>query len=117
MSMGNLRLVFFQAEDGIRDGTVTGVQTCALPISKETCSACFSKCAPPMSPRLRCTAARVSVRLACGAVIIKMRTAARVGGWWRAWGRGAPCRCRNKSFSCPRTELRDDHEDGAQNDG
>src|SRR5688572_32558485 len=26
---------FFQAEDGIRDLTVTGVQTCALPISKE----------------------------------------------------------------------------------
>src|SRR5689334_9397508 len=26
---------FFQAEDGIRDGTVTGVQTCALPISNE----------------------------------------------------------------------------------
>src|SRR5689334_24569770 len=25
---------FFQAEDGIRDGTVTGVQTCALPIYK-----------------------------------------------------------------------------------
>src|SRR5438309_1061608 len=24
---------FFQAEDGIRGGTVTGVQTCALPIS------------------------------------------------------------------------------------
>src|SRR5437870_12947339 len=24
---------FFQAEDGIRDGHVTGVQTCALPIS------------------------------------------------------------------------------------
>src|SRR5689334_23979558 len=28
-----LSLFFFQAEDGIRDGTVTGVQTCALPIS------------------------------------------------------------------------------------
>src|SRR5689334_24275091 len=27
-------LFFFQAEDGIRAGTVTGVQTCALPISK-----------------------------------------------------------------------------------
>src|SRR2546430_4325596 len=27
------RLFFFQAEDGIRDLTVTGVQTCALPIS------------------------------------------------------------------------------------
>src|SRR5690625_4344914 len=25
---------FFQAEDGIRDGHVTGVQTCALPISR-----------------------------------------------------------------------------------
>src|SRR2546427_5143349 len=26
---------FFQAEDGIRDLTVTGVQTCALPISAD----------------------------------------------------------------------------------
>src|SRR5207253_4719134 len=26
---------FFQAEDGIRDGHVTGVQTCALPISPQ----------------------------------------------------------------------------------
>src|SRR6267154_4807354 len=26
---------FFQAEDGIRDGRVTGVQTCALPISED----------------------------------------------------------------------------------
>src|SRR5207248_7682512 len=26
---------FFQAEDGIRDRTVIGVQTCALPISKD----------------------------------------------------------------------------------
>src|SRR5207248_6127603 len=29
-------LFFFQAEDGIRDRTVTGVQTCALPIYKRT---------------------------------------------------------------------------------
>src|SRR5439155_16703320 len=27
-----LDIFFFQAEDGIRDGHVTGVQTCALPI-------------------------------------------------------------------------------------
>src|SRR4051794_41233554 len=27
---------FFQAEDGIRDGRVTGVQTCALPICGRT---------------------------------------------------------------------------------
>src|SRR5439155_5502661 len=32
-SSNNTSLFFFQAEDGIRDGHVTGVQTCALPIS------------------------------------------------------------------------------------
>src|SRR5207249_9182908 len=31
-AVGDLRF-FFQAEDGIRDRNVTGVQTCALPIS------------------------------------------------------------------------------------
>src|SRR6266487_4642339 len=31
--MNMLCFFFFQAEDGIRDGRVTGVQTCALPIS------------------------------------------------------------------------------------
>src|SRR5688572_32405966 len=31
--MGRCANFFFQAEDGIRDLTVTGVQTCALPIS------------------------------------------------------------------------------------
>src|SRR6266542_6640143 len=38
MCTENLRIsfpfFFFQAEDGIRDATVTGVQTCALPILK-----------------------------------------------------------------------------------
>src|SRR5699024_11933979 len=33
---------FFQAEDGIRDRNVTGVQTCALPIFRRT-----SPCPPP----------------------------------------------------------------------
>src|SRR6266403_2491107 len=32
--MGVLLFFFFQAEDGIRDLYVTGVQTCALPISE-----------------------------------------------------------------------------------
>src|SRR2546427_7867426 len=32
---------FFQAEDGIRDLTVTGVQTCALPISYPEATAVF----------------------------------------------------------------------------
>src|SRR2546427_9624254 len=31
-SLGAFPFFFFQAEDGIRDLTVTGVQTCALPI-------------------------------------------------------------------------------------
>src|SRR2546427_9344069 len=31
---------FFQAEDGIRDLTVTGVQTCALPISAQVAGIC-----------------------------------------------------------------------------
>src|SRR5699024_12678575 len=30
---GSVLFFFFQAEDGIRDRNVTGVQTCALPIS------------------------------------------------------------------------------------
>src|SRR5256885_13267764 len=30
--VASIRVVFFQAEDGIRDYKVTGVQTCALPI-------------------------------------------------------------------------------------
>src|SRR3712207_1221997 len=33
---------FFQAEDGIRDIGVTGVQTCALPISTQTAGFCES---------------------------------------------------------------------------
>src|SRR2546429_8490972 len=33
--MRSLIFFFFQAEDGIRDVAVTGVQTCALPISNE----------------------------------------------------------------------------------
>src|SRR5699024_3939113 len=40
---------FFQAEDGIRDRNVTGVQTCALPIS--TRSIPISCCAPARFPR------------------------------------------------------------------
>src|SRR2546422_9271410 len=34
--MSVLFFFFFQAEDGIRDVAVTGVQTCALPISRVT---------------------------------------------------------------------------------
>src|SRR5699024_11384718 len=35
VSYGRTHVFFFQAEDGIRDRNVTGVQTCALPILTE----------------------------------------------------------------------------------
>src|SRR5216684_1978079 len=38
---------FFQAEDGIRDVAVTGVQTCALPISTAAPRRSAGPCAPP----------------------------------------------------------------------
>src|SRR5438874_12883238 len=40
--MSLLFFFFFQAEDGIRDLYVTGVQTCALPISSSRCSTAWS---------------------------------------------------------------------------
>ena len=40
---GGGEVCFFQAEDGIRDRLVTGVQTCALPISLSALSA---RCKP-----------------------------------------------------------------------
>src|SRR5690625_7147839 len=45
---------FFQAEDGIRDGHVTGVQTCALPISRSCCTS------GPTSSRIAWSAAGAS---------------------------------------------------------
>src|SRR5690625_7181243 len=47
-SSNQFLLFFFRAEDGIRDGHVTGVQTCALPIcnvakSPSIHSCCFVK--------------------------------------------------------------------------
>src|SRR5205085_8253179 len=45
---------FFQAEDGIRDLTVTGVQTCALPISPQgvlpACMSLLCGLAAPVHP-------------------------------------------------------------------
>src|SRR2546426_8029956 len=43
-------LFFFQAEDGIRDYKVTGVQTCALPISIAVVSMDFARGAAEAHP-------------------------------------------------------------------
>src|SRR5256885_12893494 len=55
--LADCSLYFFQAEDGIRDYKVTGVQTCALPIS-----ICVS--ISPCSRAWRCSR---SPRACCGA--------------------------------------------------
>src|SRR2546430_7455535 len=54
-----LVVFFFQAEDGIRDLTVTGVQTCALPISTSWCGRSCVRTGPSVPRRghregLRC---------------------------------------------------------------
>src|SRR5690606_40971868 len=46
-------IFFFQAEDGIRDFHVTGVQTCALPIYAEPIEATASKRKATLKPVLR----------------------------------------------------------------
>src|SRR3989338_2932323 len=58
--------LFFKAEDGIRDGTVTGVQTCALPIYfLRTRSTALPPCGP--SSCCRCfISARTSFQLGIG---------------------------------------------------
>src|SRR5256885_3689548 len=43
---------FFQAEDGIRDYKVTGVQTCALPISRRRLRAARRRAARPHRARV-----------------------------------------------------------------
>src|SRR5699024_11366722 len=42
---------FFQAEDGIRDRNVTGVQTCALPISRRRSARLHERSLRRSSPR------------------------------------------------------------------
>src|SRR5689334_19219901 len=61
---------FFQAEDGIRDGTVTGVQTCALPISQalalrlDDCGARRGAGAPPRTTAQKQSLAKASAAAA-----------------------------------------------------
>src|SRR2546426_12331595 len=72
---------FFQAEDGIRDYKVTGVQTCALPI-----------CAPRGSaPAGRCSRRR------CGSKRASTGSSGAAGGAARAGGRLVAFRPRDRS--------------------
>src|SRR2546429_7932380 len=81
-------LFFFQAEDGIRDVAVTGVQTCALPISYKAESAGRKLCAvDPRGTSQTCVCgARVPKRLsdrvhvctACGLMASRDHVSAQV---------------------------------------
>src|SRR5580704_19012378 len=68
---------FFQAEDGIRDGRVTGVQTCALPITC-CCRRALVYDFAAISPWHRCGSAKQSRRpvdeTACLAASRHLRT-------------------------------------------
>src|SRR2546430_3674123 len=67
---------FFQAEDGIRDLTVTGVQTCALPISRRTPNILSEACKASMT-------AKISRVVHCVARSVKPGTAGMAGN--QAW--------------------------------
>src|SRR5260221_2161982 len=56
-------LFFFQAEDGIRDHCVTGVQTCALPISERDSSLAKRGSPARLPSSMACRAAANSLLL------------------------------------------------------
>src|SRR5256885_12265516 len=66
---------FFQAEDGIRDYKVTGVQTCALPISRRTAA---PGC-PIWLEYIRCLRGRARVPVPAAAVHWSRSEERRVG--------------------------------------
>src|SRR3989442_3169656 len=70
---------FFQAEDGIRDADVTGVQTCALPISEK-----LHILTPPRAP-------------AFGTTVFQHPVTSRLRGSRRSSRR---LRCASRSLSC-----------------
>src|SRR5205085_6510493 len=68
---------FFQAEDGIRDLTVTGVQTCALPISVSPLTPLQGQ-----SSMRYCSSSRILFR-ACSRLTSEISTLPSVGPSWR----------------------------------
>src|SRR5687768_18572112 len=94
-------LFFFQAEDGIRDVAVTGVQTCALPISAGNAGAPYAAHAAPAFPavgnaRVRAPSSLEIGRASCrerveiAVVAVSVREKKWVGVWelgWRISGR------------------------------
>src|SRR5690625_8008827 len=88
----HLFFFFFQAEDGIRDGHVTVVQTCALPISPATKQPMMTG----LSWALKCSTkkARASPGASPPLALASRSEERRVGKECRA--RRAPYHCRKK---------------------
>src|SRR6476661_8908377 len=74
---------FFQAEDGIRDSSVTGVQTCALPILAAVWSRPASEGRSPTA-----TSARRATLIACSAEVTDLHIRCR--RFWAAHQPGDP---------------------------
>src|SRR5262249_59868411 len=79
---------FFQAEDGIRDWSVTGVQTCALPISagrwrssaRSTARACAWCACAPRTAEIGRASCRERVEISGGGGSLKKKKKRRGGG-------------------------------------
>src|SRR5699024_11674449 len=106
-SVVSLIIFFFQAEDGIRDRNVTGVQTCALPISlarpQAAASAAATMSQDVRRPRRSMTRPRMTMAVAETTVPAAYRIEKavrdrseerRVGKEWRA--RGAEARWKRR---------------------
>src|SRR5207244_9273225 len=84
---------FFQAEDGIRDDLVTGVQTCALPISLALAMRKFFLGFRAMAGAARTVCGRENAGTCCMNSGVKLSLNQRGNQCWLCWqSTGADCR-------------------------
>src|SRR5437762_9757488 len=86
---------FFQAEDGIRDTSVTGVQTCALPICIGKAFGCFDFYLQNSRKPFRCHRMKVS-----GWTIVRARRHAN-----RRESKIGRASCREREYTSPCKET------------
>src|SRR5437870_6496810 len=100
MIFAQLTFFFFQAEDGIRDGHVTGVQTCALPIYGQVAAAILvakvGQQAGPLAHHLQQTAPAGVVLLVRAHVLVQLVDACREQGDLRSEERRVGKECRSR---------------------
>src|SRR2546430_17738134 len=87
---------FFQAEDGIRDLTVTGVQTCALPISDQRALIDPTRRAPPRIEAAVHERAQQACAALAGAALRWSRRGGRRLTVWRSEERRVGEECRSR---------------------